>query len=232
MSVFKFRQFDVRQADSAMKIGTDAMIFGALIETNGKKQALDIGTGTGVLSLMAAQQNPQLQVTAIEIESNAASEARHNFENSPFTERLKVLHQDFLTLENHAFDLIFSNPPYFENAYKSGVQGRDFARHDDSLPLGKLFQRISELLSDEGHCWLILPHLTMDQYDSEARSLGLFLEKEIAVFGKKEQLVRKISCFSKSQKQPICETLVVRNADGSYTEQYKELTREFHWNVL
>lgn len=232
MSIFKFRQFDVKQADSAMKIGTDAMIFGALIETRGKKQALDIGTGTGVLSLMAAQQNPQLQVTAIEIEANAAREARHNFENSPFRDRLKVLHQDFLTLENQSFDLIFSNPPYFGNAYKSGVQERDFARHDDVLPLGKLFQRISELLSDDGHCWLILPHLTMDQYAIEAVSLGLFLQKEVSVFGKKDQLVRKISCFSKTQKEPVYETLVVRNADGSYTEQYKELTREFHWNVL
>ncbi len=233
MSIFKFKHFNVIQADSAMKIGTDAMVFGAIIDTEGKKSALDIGAGTGVLSLMAAQQNQELKIIAVEIEAKAAAEARQNFQNSPFHNQLQLLHADFLQMEGkNQFDVIFSNPPYFENSSKSTVGNRNLARHDDNLPLNLLFQKVSALLSENGNFWLILPHLTMDQYYAEAISNELYPETEICIFGKKDQLVRKITSFSKARNNLVQTELIIRNSDGTYTDEYKKLTQEFHFNVL
>lgn len=233
MSVFKFRQFSVTQSHSAMKIGTDSMVFGAFIDAMHKQNALDIGTGTGVLSLMVAQKNPELKILAVEIEANAFQEAKTNLSESIFKEQLDIVHADFLGFAfGQTFDLIFSNPPYFENSSKSGVSTRDLARHDDHLPLHSLFEKVSQLLSDTGDFWLILPNLTMDQYSSAAVENKLFPKREISVFGKANQLVRKITVFSKNQTELISEDFVIRNADNTYTEAYKTLTEAYHFNVL
>jgi len=216
-----------------MKIGTDAMVFGAFIDAAHKYTALDIGTGTGVLSLMVAQKNPEIQIQSIEIEPNAFGEARLNFQNSPFSSQLTALHADFVSFPfNTHFDLIFSNPPYFENASKSGIGSRDLARHDDSLPLHQLFVKVSELLADDGRFWLVLPHLTMDAYYAQAIAQGLYPETEISVFGKTSQLVRKITAFSKIEKTPARKDFIIREPEGTYTEMYKKHTEAYHFNVL
>jgi tRNA1Val (adenine37-N6)-methyltransferase len=233
MSVFKFLAFDVRQSDTAMKIGTDAMIFGALIQSAGKKQALDIGTGTGVLSLMVAQQNSALQIQAIEIAREAVLEAQDNFQQSSFHQQLTIVHADFTTHTfQHSFDLIFSNPPYFEKSSKSGNEQRNLARHDDGLPLETLFQRVSELLAPGGSFWLILPAATMDAYLGFAQDRQLYLQREIAVFGKPGNLVRKICAFVKNAGQTTFENLIIRTETGQYTDAYVELTKAYHFNQL
>lgn len=233
MSVFRFKQFNINQAGSAMKIGTDAMILGAFIAVEGKSFALDIGTGTGVLSLMAAQRSADLKILAIDIEAGAAAEATENFRNSPFHVQIEAKHIDFLQLDAvNRFDLIFSNPPYFERSSKSGISNRDLARHDDSLLLQSLFRKTTELLTENGHFWLILPHATMDQYLPEAISNGLFPSLEIQIFGKPDQLVRKIVSFSKQECQTEQKALIVRNSDGTYTKAYKQLTEAYHFNQL
>ncbi len=233
MSIFKFKYFGVNQTNSAMKIGTDSMLFGSLIDVEGKSNALDIGTGTGVLSLMTAQRNRQLKITTIEIEVNAFQEAKNNFKTSKFDGQLTALHVDFLDYHPETkFDLIFSNPPYFENASKSLNPKKNLARHDDSLPLNKLFEKASDLLTQEGHFWVILPYLTFDTYLDFARKQGFYLVKEIEVFGTENQLVRKIGAFSKTKEQLELSNLIVRKSDGNYTEEYKSLTSEYHFNQL
>ena len=233
MSIFKFKHFEVNQTISAMKIGTDSMVFGSLIDVEGKSNALDIGTGTGVLSLMTAQRNHQLKITAIEIEANAFQEARLNFKNSKFDSQLAALHVDFLDYHLETkFDLIFSNPPYFENASKSLNQEKNLARHDDSLPLDKLFENARDLLTQEGHFWVILPNLTFDTYLEFAKEIGLQLVKQIEIFGKENQLVRKIGAFSKINIALEHSNLIIRNSEGNYTDEYKKLTVEYHFNDL
>lgn len=233
MSIFKFKHFAVNQTNSAMKIGTDSMVFGSLIDVEGKSNALDIGTGTGVLSLMTAQRNNQLKITAIEIESNAFEEAKMNFKTSKFDSQLTALHVDFLDYHPETkFDLIFSNPPYFENAYKSLNQEKNLARHDDSLPLNLLFEKVANHLNEEGLFWVILPNLTFDTYLNNALQYGLFLVKQIEIFGKENQLVRKIGVFSKINIVFEHSNLVIRNSDGNYTDEYKKLTVEYHFNEL
>ncbi len=233
MSIFKFKHFEVNQTNSAMKIGTDSMVFGSLIDVEGKSNALDIGTGTGVLSLMTAQRNPNLKITAIEIEENAFEEAKMNFNNSPFQHQLNAFHFDFLNFNpDSKFDLIFSNPPYFENASKSLLQEKNLARHDDSLPLNVLFEKVSDLLNEKGDFWVILPSLTFDSYLNIAQQNSLFLVKEIEIYGKENQLVRKIGAFSKIKKPLKLARLTIRKRDGNYTDEYKKLTAEYHFNEL
>ena len=233
MSIFKFKHFEVNQSNSAMKIGTDSMVFGSLIDVEGKSNALDIGTGTGVLSLMTAQRNPSLKITAIEIEADAFDEAKINFENSSFKPQLTAFHCDFLDFSpDSKFDLIFSNPPYFENASKSSSQQKNLARHDDSLPLNVLFEKVAVHLTENGLFWVILPNLTFDTYSEFASKIGLHLFKQIEIFGKENQLVRKIGAFSKTNKSLDHSRLIIRKNDGNYTDEYKELTIDYHFNVL
>jgi tRNA1Val (adenine37-N6)-methyltransferase len=233
MSIFKFKHFEVNQSNSAMKIGTDSMVFGSLIDVEGKSNALDIGTGTGVLSLMTAQRNPSLKITAIEIEADAFDEAKINFDNSSFKPQLTAFHVDFLNFSpDSKFDLIFSNPPYFENASKSSSQQKNLARHDDSLPLNVLFEKVAVHLTENGLFWVILPNLTFDTYSEFASKIGLHLFKQIEIFGKENQLVRKIGAFSKINKSLDHSRLIIRKNDGNYTDEYKELTIDYHFNVL
>jgi tRNA1Val (adenine37-N6)-methyltransferase len=233
MSIFKFKHFEVNQSNSAMKIGTDSMVFGSLIDVEGKSNALDIGTGTGVLSLMTAQRNPSLKITAIEIEADAFDEAKINFENSSFQPQLTAFHVDFLDFSpDSKFDLIFSNPPYFENASKSSILQKNLARHDDSLPLNVLFEKVALHLTENGLFWVILPNLTFDTYSEFASKIGLHLVKQIEIFGKENQLVRKIGAFSKINKSLDHSRLIIRKNDGNYTDEYKELTIDYHFNVL
>lgn len=233
MSIFKFKHFEVNQSNSAMKIGTDSMVFGSLIDVEGKSNALDIGTGTGVLSLMTAQRNPSLKITAIEIEADAFDEAKINFENSSFQPQLTAFHVDFLDFSpDSKFDLIFSNPPYFENASKSSSLQKNLARHDDSLPLNVLFEKVAVHLTENGLFWVILPNLTFDTYSEFASKFGLHLVKQIEIFGKENQLVRKIGVFSKTQTSPKFDRLTIRKMDGNYTDEYKKLTFEYHFNKL
>lgn len=233
MSIFKFKHFEVNQTNSAMKIGTDSMVFGSLIDVEGKSNALDIGTGTGVLSLMTAQRNHQLMITAIEIEANAFEEAKMNFKTSKFHSQLTALNIDFLEyFPETKFDLVFSNPPYFENASKSLNQEKNLARHDDSLPLEVLFEKVANHLTEDGFFWVILPNLTFDTYLNSALENDLFLVKQIDIFGKENQMVRKIGAFSKNKLELQHFNLIIRNNDGNYTDEYKILTSEYHFNEL
>lgn len=233
MSVFKFKQFEVNQTNSAMKIGTDAMVFGALIDVSNKKNGLDIGTGTGVLSLMVAQRNQTIKIKAIEIDLNAFQEAKNNFLASPFHSQLEAIHQDVKTFQsNEKFDLIFSNPPYFQNATKSISDERNLARHTDTLSMEELSLKVSEIISTDGDFWIILPIETMQEIDFHLKSLHFFLNQEILIYGKENQLVRKIASYSKSKKDGFQQELIIRNTDNQYTAAYKELTIDYHFNQL
>ncbi|MCE3295025.1 MAG: methyltransferase small [Crocinitomicaceae bacterium] len=217
-----------------MKVGTDALVFGALAEFNSHGKALDIGTGTGVLSLMLAQRFPGLLIDAIEIDEEAFDEAQQNVENSPFSAVIKVFRGDFT---QHGFegsyDLIFSNPPYFEKAFLSGKKQKNLARHTNSLDFRILFEKTSRLLNPDGEFQLILPHEIREQITQTASQNGLFPRKVITVNGKEQQPVRSIFFFSKSAAETVQEDqLTIRNADGSYTEEYKALTIDFHFNAL
>jgi tRNA1Val (adenine37-N6)-methyltransferase len=231
--LFQFKHFSIYQEKAALKVGTDSMVFGALINCVNKKKALDIGTGTGVLCLMLAQKNKNLQITGIEIDEETAFEAMENCKNSSFYSQINIFHADFLTFNfQNEFDLIISNPPFFENSFKSDSVSKNLAKHADSLPFEDLFDKVTNLLSLNGEFLLILPSEISHKIIDIASEKSLFLKQEISIFGKVNQLKRKILSFSKSEKLIIKSELTIRDELGNYTEEYKLLTIDYHDRVL
>lgn len=216
-----------------MKVGTDTMLLGALAEAGKKRKALDIGTGTGVLSLMLAQRFPEIQIDALEIDEAACEEARQNVRNSCFSTQIEVFQGDFTLFEFPGrYDLVISNPPYFEKASLSAHEQKNRARHTQSLGLNLLFEKTSRLLTDSGEFQLILPFGKREQILELAAKNNLFPRKIITLNGKEKQPVRCIFYFSHKREKLREEEFTIRNADGSYTDSYKSLTADYHFKTL
>jgi len=177
MSTFHFQQFSVLQKHSGMKICTDAVLFGAMAPVNPGDRVLDIGTGTGVLALMTAQL-AATKVTAVELTQEAFQEADINFNNSPWVDRLEAVHQDiqsFALTANRQYDLIISNPPFFENHLKTVDTLRNSARHTDQLPFADLIGIAEQLLSPQGLFYLLLPAHAVAKFSAQALAAGFYL---------------------------------------------------------
>lgn len=177
MSTFHFQQFSVLQKHSGMKICTDAVLFGAMAPVKQGDRVLDIGAGTGVLSLMAAQLGAA-KVTAVELTQQAYQEAEINFNNSRWAERLEIVHQDIqrfaLTIERQ-YDLIITNPPFFENHSKTIDALRNTARHTDQLPFADLIGIAGRLLSRQGLFYLLIPAHAVEKFSVQASAAGFYL---------------------------------------------------------
>ncbi len=213
-----------------MKVGTDAMILGSICTfPQSPKNLLDIGTGTGVLSLMLAQRFHSLLVTAVEIDQSAADDALHNFHHSPFANRFNLLHEDVRLLKTEeSFDAIISNPPFFENSSKSESEQRNLARHTDSLPYAELLQIASSRLAPEGLFWIIVPHESFDLLCDIGKEHALFLFHRSIIHGKPNKPVRAVIAFSKTASPSTSDELTIRDDSGNYTASYINLTRPFH----
>ena len=146
MKPFTFQQFTVNQSEDVFRVGTDGVLLGALANISDKKRILEVGTGSGLISLMLAQRNPDCQITAIDINEKAVLLAKENFENSAFSDRLSVMQSDFKNFhDDEAYDLVVSNPPYFDenSSAKDAV-----ARQKIELNFSDLIRKSSQLISD------------------------------------------------------------------------------------
>jgi tRNA1Val (adenine37-N6)-methyltransferase len=157
--MFRFKHFIIKQERAAMKVCTDSCLFGSLIDSENIKNALDIGCGTGLLSLMVAQKNLKIQITALEIDQNAVFDAAENIHESPFLNQITLHHQtvqDFAKKSNEKFDLIFCNPPFFQNNLKSDKIEKNIAHHAETLTFDDLAESIDVLLEEKGSAWILL----------------------------------------------------------------------------
>jgi tRNA1Val (adenine37-N6)-methyltransferase len=234
MSLFKFKQFDIYQESSAMKVGTDAMVLGSLIDSKGKRRGLDVGTGTGVLSLMVAQNNPEIRITGIDIDEASVTECRQNFAGSKWGDRMDSLLIEYSSyIPEDRFDLIFSNPPYYQTRLEGENKRIAQAKHESSLPMKAFVEKSSEILTESGDLWIIVPYSDMESWTSEFTRIGLNRVNRINIIGKSNQHpVRVIMNFSRSSQTESVSALTVRTEEGDYTVQYKELTKDFHYNKI
>lgn len=230
MSVFKFKHFTVQQSDSAMKVGTDAMVLGAFVDTSNKDHLLDVGTGTGVLSLMIAQKNESIEVTAIDIDKAAVQEASLNFRNSNWSNRLTAIHNDFLSHDFEGqYDLIVSNPPFFSTTNENNHARKAQARHVSSLEIKPFIEKVNSLLQEDGHFWLILPYSDYEQWFLQFEECGLNAARKIDIIGKEgNDPIRCVFELVKSSITTQNERFCIRNLDNSYSDEYVALTKEFH----
>jgi len=229
MSVFNFKHFSIQQSNAALKVGTDAMVLGSLCNWENPQRLLDIGTGTGVLALMCAQRFSFSEIVALEIAEDAFIDAKLNAENSPFSAPINVQHCSLQDYDDpYLFDAIISNPPYFENSSKNEDEQLRLARHTDSLSFEELIAKSSLLLSPKGLAWLIVPNSVEESIETISKSNKLFVKEKIQLEGKPEKHVRTIFCLSREEHETKHNTFRIRNEDGGYSEEYKELTKEFH----
>lgn len=228
-SWFQFQQFKIHQDRCAMKISTDAVLLGSLADGEQAERILDIGTGTGVVALMLAQRFPNAQITAVEIDDDAAEQAQENFQESPFSSRLELFFgkfQDFQAEEQ--FDLLVSNPPYFPDHLKSPDPKRNKALHTDELSFQDLAENAKLWLKPTGQIWVILPERQMEELRKIFQTVGLLEFKRVIVRDREDsKVLREVCAFSFFEKNEEIKNLVLKNENGEYTLEYKQLISGF-----
>lgn len=233
-SYFQFKQFTIHQDKCAMKVCTDACLFGAWIGDKVRstkyevRNVLDIGTGTGLLSLMLVQQS-SAQIDAIEMDEAAAEQAGDNFEASPWKERLQVIKGDARMVHlGKKYELIISNPPFFENDLKSEDAKRNLALHSEQLSLQELLFIIKSHLAVHGKFAMLLPYHRKNVFIQLAKNEGFFLEESISVKQTpKHTYFRTMLLFSAVEVALVEKEIIIREGD-SYTNEFIDLLKDYY----
>jgi tRNA1Val (adenine37-N6)-methyltransferase len=226
---FQFKQFRIEQGDCAMKVSTDGCFFGAAVEADLSRRILDIGTGTGLLALMLTQRS-EAKITALEIDECSFRQAKHNFEQSPWRERLKILHtsvQDFAKDFEGKFDLIVCNPPFFKNHLQP--QQRNPALHNETLNLEDLLEAVLQLLDWKGKFWLMLPPYESRVFEKLAVPRQLFKQKTTFLHTKTDgKILREITVYAFQNLYHKSTDVFIRKQDGAYTETFEEMLTPYY----
>ena len=228
---FEFKEFTIHQNNAAMKIGTDGILLGAWADLSDKKKGIDIGSGTGVISIMLCQRNEILEIDSIEVSERAVVDAKKNIKNCEWNKRIKLKHADLkLFSTENKYDLIISNPPYFKKSLKPKDLDRLKARHEESLNYKDVLNFSEKHLLKNGTINLILPVDQKQEVIEYAEKFGLYISKECIVFPKPNKNPHRLLIeLSKTKKTLESQSLIIEN-DGrhNYTDNYKKLTREFY----
>ncbi|MCB5227051.1 methyltransferase [Alishewanella sp. 16-MA] len=230
---FQCKQFTIAHQHCAMKVGTDALLLGAWARLPAKGAMLDIGAGSGILSLMLAQRSQGKQaITAIELDAAAAAQAADNVQHSPWPLAITVIKGDILTYQStQRYALIVSNPPFFQAALPSIDPLRQQARHTDSLPFSALLQQAATLLSPEGEFCLVLPAVSQPAFDAAATEGGWHCLRRCAVQSKANKPVsRYLQSWRIAGKRQAVElsSLLIHAENGTYSAEYRALLRDFY----
>lgn len=229
---FKFKQFTIHQDKCAMKVGTDGVLIGAWATCQHAEKVLDIGTGTGLIALMIAQRSNAV-IDAIEIDEEACLQAKENFRKSPWENRIHLIHksfQDFVHETDKKYDLIVTNPPYFQNSLVAPDDQRTNARHNSELELNEIIDGAEKLLTDNGTLSIILPYIEGVLFITHAAQKGLFCVRQTNVLPKpKREPKRLLLEFQRQKKTLVDQDLVIELENRhEYSENYKNLTRDFY----
>ena len=228
---FVFKQFIVKQNKCAMKVGTDAVLLGAWAELPPSGSVLDIGTGTGIIAMMAAQRSKS-SIDAIEIDIDAYIQAVENCKNCKWNDRISVHHkslQDYSAGAEKKYDAVVTNPPYFSNCLQAASESRTVARHTCTLKFEELLQGAVNLLHNHGTFSTILPPKEAEEIVEIAKEHNLYLNR----------MTRVQTCMTKQPKRMLMQfgftpksfsenTLIIETGDHSYSPSYKELTKDFY----
>ncbi|MBC8033335.1 MAG: methyltransferase [Chitinophagaceae bacterium] len=232
-SYFSFKQFKVEQGNTAMKVCTDACLFGSWVASHlkGAASVLDIGTGTGLLSLMFAQESRGSVIDAVEPDAAAFHQATDNFESSPWSNQLRTHHcsvQEFKA--NNNYDLIITNPPFYENSLLSNKDSRNKAMHDTSLTLETLSGRIDALASVAGRAAVLLPSHRAAYFTGLMGQLGWHCITEVSVKqSPTHTFFRSMLCYGRmSSSQPDRQEMTIRDAGNNYSPEFIHLLQDYY----
>jgi tRNA1Val (adenine37-N6)-methyltransferase len=228
MSVFKFKEFSIIQEKSAMKVGTDGVLLGSWVSCEKASNILDIGCGTGLITLMLGQRNLYSNVTGIEIDKIASQEAQLNISNSDWEERIEIKH----TCLQHftpqiKFDLIVSNPPFFSQ--NKSQKSRDIARHTNTLSFEELIDNAAKLLAKKGIFSVIIPKDSEEYFCKISAIYKLYCNRVCYVKGnEKSDMKRVMMEFSFIKSIILTEHLTIERSRHNYTSKYIQLCKDFY----
>lgn len=229
---FQFKQFTIRQEHTAMKVGTDGVLLGAWAHGEQARRILDIGTGTGLIALMLAQRFAA-QIDALDIDPTACKEAQQNVEASPWSERITIINravQEYAATCSNPYDLIVSNPPFFQQSLKAATAERTKARHTDNLPVEELFASVVKLLAPKGAFEVIIPAESLAQYKQLAAQHKLYNNQLLWVKPTPDKAPKRVLCSFSFTQSSLQEVALVIESGGRhvYSEEYLKLTRNFY----
>jgi tRNA1Val (adenine37-N6)-methyltransferase len=229
---FNFKQFTIYQDKSAFKVGTDGVLLGACADLSDAERILEIGSGTGLVSIMLAQRC-DATITAIEPDLESYLQSCENVVKCNWRDRITIEHVDLQHFRSsQKFDLIITNPPYFSGSLKSPDARKTVARHNDSLTSSDILEGALKFMNDEGRLQLIMPYADGNVFIAEAAGYGLYCSNIIKIKPLPSSEIRRlILTFSKTQKKPAEKFLTIENGvRHEFTEEYKDLTKEFYLN--
>ncbi|MBX9781990.1 MAG: methyltransferase [Chitinophagaceae bacterium] len=232
---FQFKQFTVHQEKAALKVSTDSCLFGAWVSEEVKskklkvKNALDIGAGTGLLMLMLAQKSNAL-IDGIEIDEPSYEQTKENLKASVWSKQLDLFLGDVkeFTLEKK-YDLIISNPPFYEGDLKSDAANRNVAMHDAGLKLDELLKIVDKNLSDDGRFAVLLPYHRSEKFIADALVHNMYLEKQLNVKQTADHsFFRTMLLFSRAKNKPELFSMAIKDAANNYTAEFVELLKDYY----
>ena len=234
---FTFKRFSICQDRCAMKVGTDGVLLGAWARVEHCRRILDMGTGTGLVALMAAQRS-EAHIVAIDLDADAVEQAKENVAASPWADRIQVYEADVREVEGFqfstfnfqfSFDAILCNPPFFENSLKSPDAARTMARHTDTLSFDELARSAARLLTPEGELSVVIPYDRAHDMTVSAACHGLFATRQtivVPVEGGKPK--RMLMAFTREGGTHTVNTLHIQDFQRCYTSEYIRLVEEFY----
>ena len=254
--IVRFQQFEVRDDACAMKVGTDAVLLGSWARVKGAHKIIDLGCGSGIMALMVAQRATQAAVYGVELEENAANQAKQNIANSPWNDRIHVIQESAqafskIDIQAGTYDVAISNPPYFHGKPKSPIAARNMARHDDFLPLSELLESVKRLLKDQGSFQLIWPVDRWAQLEAQCARFGFKFEEGLGICGTAEHLPTRVISrwtlnsesdttaieqqghkFEPHQHTIALEATIRQNGSPQLSAEYKSLLKPYvlDWN--
>ena len=229
---FSFKQFTIQQENSPLKVTTDACLLGAYAFTTAPQYILDIGTGTGILAIMAAQRFEKAIIVGIEADEAAADQARQNTSASPWNDRIVIKTgriQDFVKTDPVKSDLILCNPPYYQADLVSSDPRAGFARHSLGLSFNELAFAASMLIAARGKIFLILPPREFEMLEKEMYFFGFTLFDKLSIYNLHARpLYRIIGGFSREKLMYSEKNLLSRENNSAYSDGYRELLKDFY----
>ncbi|MDN5200606.1 methyltransferase [Fulvivirgaceae bacterium BMA10] len=230
---FQFKQFRIDQDKCGMKVCQDSCILGAYTVVSSPKKILDIGTGTGLLSLMLAQRYKNSFIDAVEINKDAFFQAEGNFANSPWSDKIGLFKssiQDFALDKKEQYDLIVSNPPFFQNHLRSNDASKNVAIHNDSLSFGDLAMSVHKLLSVGGSLFVMYPEDQSFMFEKEMVSRNLYPQNRLIIKDKATKpILRIITNYSRiNTVDTKTENLIIKQPDGTYTKEFADLLKDYY----
>ncbi|PWK28344.1 tRNA1Val (adenine37-N6)-methyltransferase [Arcicella aurantiaca] len=230
---FSFKKFTIHQDQTAMKVTTDACILGAYTNVAKTNKILDIGTGTGLVAMMLAQRT-EAEIDAVEIDTNAYNQAQNNIQESVFKEQISVFNtsiQDFseISVYQNKYDLIVSNPPFFQNHLKAEETARNNSIHTDTLSFEDLIQSVLHLIASAGTFVVLLPAYESSVLESLAISKGLYPHKKLTIRHREgTKILRIITTFGQANQAFENQELFIKDANENYTHDFQNLLKEYY----